>query len=327
MKHVTFLIADGVINPSCLFSAIEVFEKANDFHQTRDHQPYYHIRLAGTTLQQPVAGSLFSLQVAPLDDTADAADLIILPSVGEQDDFAIRKNLKVIDWIVRQYARGAEVASLCTGTFLLAATGLLKDKVCATHWQAEAHFRKLFPELDLHTSKIVTDTKGVYTAGGAVSSLNLALYIVEKYSGREAALHCARILQIDIDRNSQSPFILFDGLKDHKDDAIRDMQYYIEQHVGDRLTVDQLAIQCAMDRINFSRRFKRATRLAPADYIQRIKMEAAKRKFESTSKNISEVMYEVGYVDVKAFRNIFKKVVGLTPSEYKTKFSQRHKTH
>src|SRR6185437_14879203 len=341
MKPVTFLIADGVLNPSCLFSAIEVFEKANDFHQIRDHQPYYRIRLAGTTVEQPVAGGLFSLQVAPLDDAtdepniadaanaADATDpgLIILPSFGEQDDFAIRKSKMALDWIVRQYAKGAEVASLCTGAFLLAATGLLDGKVCATHWQAEAHFRKLFPELDLQPSKIVTDQQGVYTAGGAVSSLNLALYIVEKYSGREAALYCAKMLQIDIDRNSQSPFILFDGLKDHKDDAIRNMQHYIEQHVGDRLTVDQLAIRCAMDRINFSRRFKRATRLAPADYIQRIKMEAAKRKFESTSKNISEVMYEVGYVDVKAFRQLFKKVVGLTPSEYKNKFSQRHRPH
>lgn|GEM_PF-159747 len=392
MKPVTFLIADGVINPSCLFSAVEVFEKANDFHQTRDQQPYYRIRLAGTTLKQNIAGSLFSLQVAPLDDadeahradqaekadqahgtdpagkadqahrahqpekadqahradqpekadqvhqpagpanTAPAANapdpgLIILPSFGEQDDFAIRKSKKALDWIVRQYAKGAEIASLCTGAFLLAATGLLDGKVCATHWQAEAHFRKLFPELDLQPSKIVTDQQGVYTAGGAVSSLNLALYIVEKYSGREAALYCAKMLQIDIDRNSQSPFILFDGLKDHKDDAIRNMQHYIEQHVGDRLTVDQLAIRCAMDRINFSRRFKRATRLAPADYIQRIKMEAAKRKFESTSKNISEVMYEVGYVDVKAFRQLFKKVVGLTPSEYKNKFSQRHRPH
>ncbi|HEV2478123.1 MAG TPA: helix-turn-helix domain-containing protein [Puia sp.] len=354
MKHVTFLIADGVINPGCLFSAIEVFETANAFHQAKENEPYYHVRLAGATLQQQVVNSIFTLQVAPLDDpattanstatataTADPAatattattaanpahtaepELIILPSYGEQDDFAIRKNPEVIDWIVRQYAKGAEVASLCTGTFLLAAIGLLEGKVCATHWKAEAHFRQLFPELDLHTSKIVTDQQGIYTAGGAVSSLNLALYIVEKYSGREAALYCARILQIDIDRNSQSQFILFDGLKDHKDDTIRTMQNFIEQHVGDRLTVDQLATQCAMDRINFSRRFKRATRLAPADYIQRIKMEAAKRKFESTGKNISEVMYEVGYVDVKAFRNIFKKVVGLTPSEYKTKFNQR----
>jgi|SRR5579859_2271021 len=321
MKQVTFLIANGVINPSCLFSAIEVFEKANEFHQAKEGRPHYQVRLAGVSLKQRIVNGIFTLQVAPLND-ADKAGLIILPSFDEPDDFAIGKSREALDWVVRQYRAGAEVASLCTGTFLLAATGLLVGKVCATHWKAEACFRRLFPELELHTSKIVTDQQGVYTAGGAVSSLNLALYLVEKYSGRETALYCAKVLQIDIDRNSQSPFILFDGLKDHKDDAIRTMQEFIEQHVGERLTVDQLAVQCAMDRINFSRRFKRATQLSPADYIQRIKVEAAKRKFESTGKNINEVMYEVGYADVKAFRNIFKKVAGITPSEYRSKFSQ-----
>lgn len=321
MKQVTFLIANGVLNPGCLFSAIEVFEKANVFHLAKENRPYYQVRLAGASLRQQIVNGVFSLQVAPLND-ADEIGLIILPSFGEQNDFASRNNREALDWVISQYRKGAEVASLCTGTFLLAATGLLEGKICATHWQAEAYFRQLFPQLNLHTSKIVTDQEGVYTAGGAVSSLNLALYLVEKYSGREAAIYCAKVLQIDIDRRSQSPFVLFDGLKDHKDDAIRTMQEFIEEHVGDRLTVDQLAIQCAMDRINFSRRFKRATRMSPADYIQRIKMEAAKRKFESTGKNINEVMYEVGYLDVKAFRSIFKKVVGLTPSEYKGKFSK-----
>jgi len=325
MKQVTFLIANGVLNPGCLFSAIEVFEKANAYHLARENRPYYEIRLAGVSLRQQIVNGAFSLQVAPLNDD-DKPGLIILPSYGEQDNFAILKSREGLDWVVRQYHRGAEVASLCTGTFLLAATGLLEGKVCATHWQAEAYFRQLFPELDLHTNKIVTDQEGVYTAGGAVSSLNLAVYLVEKYSGREAALYCAKMLQIDIGRTSQSPFMLFDGLKDHKDDAIRAMQEFIEQHVGDRLTVDQLAMQCAMDRINFSRRFKRATQLSPADYIQRIKMEAAKRKFECTDKNINEVMYEVGYADVKAFRNIFKRVVGITPSEYRTKFGQAHRS-
>jgi len=323
MKQVTFLIANGVINPGCLFSAIEVFERANEFQLAKGDRPYYQIRLAGVNLQQPIVNGIFSLKVAPLND-ADKAGLIILPSFDEQDDFAIRKSREALDWVTRQYRAGAEVASLCTGTFLLAATGLLEGKVCATHWKAAAYFHRLFPELDLHTSKIVTDQEGIYTAGGAVSSLNLALYLVEKYNGRETALYCAKVLQIDIDRNSQSPFILFDGLKDHKDDTIRAMQEFIEQHVSDRLTVDQLAVLCSMDRINFSRRFKRATQLSPVDYIRRIKVEAAKRKFESTGKNINEVMYEVGYTDVKAFRNIFKKVAGITPSEYKTKFSQTH---
>jgi len=321
MKQVTFLIADGVLKPSCLFNAIEVFEKANEFLEQTTGQSYFEIRLTGTNLQQRLANGLFSLQVAPLSAIGKAG-IIILPSFTEQDDYAIRKNQVALDWVISQYRAGAEVASLCTGTFLLAATGLLNGKPCSTHWKAAAYFHRLFPELELHTNKIVTDQEGVYTAGGAISSLNLALYIVEKYCGRETALYCARVLQIDIDRASQSPFIMFEGLKDHKDDAIRDIQYYIEQHLGDRLTVDQLAVHCSMDRINFTRRFKKATQLSPADYVQRIKVEGAKRLFESTGKQINEVMYEVGYIDVKAFRQLFKKIAGMTPGDYRNKFNK-----
>jgi len=219
---------------------------------------------------------------------------------------------------------GAEVASLCTGTFLLAATGLLDGKACATHWKAASYFQHLFPELKLHTNKIVTDQQGVYTAGGAISSLNLVLYMIEKYNGRETALYCARVLQIDIDRNSQSPFMIFEGLKDHKDEVIRNAQEFIEGHVNERLTVEQLALQSAMDRINFTRRFKKATQLSPADYVQRVKVEHAKRLFESTDMQINEVMYDLGYIDIKAFRETFKRIVGMTPGDYRNKF-YRHR--
>jgi transcriptional regulator GlxA family with amidase domain len=320
MKQVTFLIADGILKPSCLFNAIEVFQKANEFLELNTGGPYYDIRLAGTNLKQPLGSGLFSLKVESLK-TADKADLIILPSFAEQDDFAIRKSRKLLDWVIDQYQAGAEVASLCTGTFLLAATGLLEGKPCATHWKAEAYFRQLFPALKLHTNRIVTDNQGVYTAGGAISSLNLVLYIIEKYNGRETALYCARVLQIDIDRNSQSPFMLFEGLKSHKDEVIRNVQDFIEQHISDRLTVEQLASQSAMDRINFTRRFKKATQLSPGDYIQRIKVESAKRFFESTRMQINEVMYEVGYGDIKAFRQTFKKIAGMTPGDYRNKFN------
>lgn len=321
MKQVTFLIADGVLKPSCLFNAIEVFEKANEFLEQTTGQSYFEIRLTGTNLQQRLANGLFSLQVAPLAAIGKAG-IIILPSFAEQDDYAIGKNREALDWVISQFNAGAEVASLCTGTFLLAATGLLNGKPCATHWKAEAYFRRLFPELELHTNKILTDQQGVYTAGGALSSVNLALYIVEKYCGREAALYCARVLQIDIERDSQSPFIMFEGLKDHKDNVIRNIQEYIEQHLEDRITVDQLAIHCSMDRINFTRRFKKATQLSPADYVQRVKVEGAKRLFESTDQQINEVMYKVGYIDIKAFRQLFKKIVGMTPGDYRNKFNK-----
>jgi len=273
-------------------------------------------------LQQQLLNASFSLQGVQDISAVKKTDVIILPSYDTRDDFAINSSRAALNWVTAQYKQGAEVASLCTGTFLLAATGLLKGQSCSTHWKAEVAFRNLFPELNLATHKIITDHKGLYTAGGAQSSLNLMLYLVEKYNGREVALYCAKVLQIDIDRSTQSPFIVFEGLKEHADTVIRLAQEYIETNVGEKLTVEFLADRSAMNRINFSRRFKRATKVAPVDYIQRVKIEAAKRGLEAGRKNINEVMYEVGYTDVKAFRLIFKKVAGLTPLEYRNKFSQ-----
>jgi transcriptional regulator GlxA family with amidase domain len=322
MKQVTFLMADGVLKPSCLFGAIEVLEKANEFFVNNGQLPYYTIQLAGVNLHQRLLNVSFSLQGVHHVSAIKKTDVIILPSFDTRDNFAIDSSREALDWVTAQYKIGAEVASLCTGAFLLAATGLLKGQSCSTHWKAEAAFRSLFPELNLATHKIITDHKGLYTAGGAQSSLNLMLYLVEKYNGREAALYCAKVLQIDIERDSQSPFIVFEGLKEHADTQIRVVQDYIENHVEEKITVDFLAERCAMNRINFSRRFKRATKISPVDYIQRVKMEAAKRGLEAGRKNINEIMYAVGYTDVKAFRTIFKKVAGLTPLDYKSKFSQ-----
>ena len=315
-------MADGVLKPSCLFGAIEVLEKANEFFVNQGQPPCYAIRLAGSDLQQKLLNTSFLLEGMSDLDSIKTTDLIILPSFDSLHDFGINRSGKALDWVMQQYKNGAEVASLCTGAFLLAATGLLQGLTCSTHWKAEAAFRNLFPKLKLETNQIITDHKGIYTADGAQSSLNLMLYLVEKHSGREAALYCARVLQIDIDRASQSPFIVFEGLKEHTDPEIRASQDYIESHVDEKLTVDSLADRCAMNRINFSRRFKRATKISPVDYIQRVKVEAAKRGLEAGRKNVNEIMYAVGYSDVKAFRTIFKKIAGLTPMDYRVKFGQ-----
>jgi transcriptional regulator GlxA family with amidase domain len=322
MKQVSFLLADGVLKPSSLFAAIEIFQRANEFYRNRGEAAFYDIQIVGTNLSQNLLNTSFSINAIKNITSVKKTDCIIIPAFDDGNDFAIKKSGDAISWIVEQYKDGAEVASLCTGTFLLAATGLLKGKECSTHWRAEESFRRMFPDLGLCTDKIITDNSGIYTAGGATSSLNLILYLVEKYNGRQVALYCSKVLQIDIERNSQSPFIIFNGLKDHADEAIMEMQYYIENNIEEKITVDLLADKCAMNRVNFSRRFKKATQTSPVEYIQRVKIEAAKRNLESGRKNINEVMYSVGYADVKAFRTIFKKIAGITPLEYKAKFSK-----
>lgn len=320
MKQISFLLTGGKLKPSSLFGAIEVFEKANQFLQERNKPPYYDIQLIGEEFEQPMLNSFFSLHSLKHTTEINKTDCIIIPAF-EPEENAKTKYAATLNWVVDQYKNGAEVASLCTGAFLLAATGLLDGKQCSTHWRAEATFRKMYPNLQLATDRIVTDHKGVYTAGGGMSAFNLCLYLVEKYNGREAALYCTKLLQLDIERQSQAPFQIFTGLKNHADETIREIQNFIEANTEEKITVDILAAKCHMDRVNFSRRFKKATHISPVNYIQQIKIEAAKRELETGRKNINEVMYSVGYIDIKAFRTIFKKVAGLSPTDYKAKFS------
>ena len=208
------------------------------------------------------------------------------------------------------------------GAFLLASTGLLKGRKCATHWMAANEFRKMFPDVSLVTEKIITGENRIYSSGGAFSYLNLILYLIEKYAGREMAILCAKVFAIEIERESQLSFTIFQGQKDHVDAQVKEAQNYIEKKYAERITVDQLASMLALSRRAFERRFKKATANTVNEYIQRVKMEAAKLSFETSGENVNEVMYKVGYNDGKAFRSTFKKITGLSPLAYRNKYRE-----
>jgi transcriptional regulator GlxA family with amidase domain len=180
----------------------------------------------------------------------------------------------------------------------------------------------MFPAARLAPDKIITDENNIYTSGGAYSWLNLILYLVEKYAGREVAVLCAKGFQIDIQRSSQSPFIIFSGQKDHEDTAISTAQEFIERHIHARITVGQIATTLALGRRNLERRFKQATGNTVMEYIQRVKMEVVKKSFETSRLGVNEAMSKVGYSDPKAFRIIFKKVTGLSPLQYRNRYNR-----
>jgi transcriptional regulator GlxA family with amidase domain len=247
---------------------------------------------------------------------------VIIPAFHGNLPSLLEANKDFIPWIVARHANGAEVASLCMGAFLFASTGLLDGKKCATHWIAANEFRRMFPQVNLVAEKIITDENGMYSSGGAYSWLNLVLYLVEKYAGRQIAVLCAKIFEIEIDRESQASFMIFKGQKEHEDEPVKKAQEFIEQNFQERITVDQLAAKFAIGRRNLERRFKKATANTVVEYIQRVKIEVAKVSLESSRENVNEIMYKVGYNDTKAFRTTFKKITGLSPIQYKNKYNR-----
>ncbi len=180
----------------------------------------------------------------------------------------------------------------------------------------------MFPEVELVSEKIITDENGIYSSGGANSFWNLLLYLLEKYTSREIAVLFSKYYEIEIDRFSQSPFIMFNGQNSHNDEPVKKAQAFIEENVGDKISVEDLASKFAIGRRNFERRFKKATSNTPVEYIQRVKIEAAKKSLEASRKNITEVMYDVGYSDTKAFRMVFKKITGMSPIDYRNKYNR-----
>ena len=168
----------------------------------------------------------------------------------------------------------------------------------------------------------MTEENGIYTSGGAYSYLNLLIYLIEKYAGRDIAILISKAFMIDIDKVSQSPFIIFQGQKEHDDEPVKRAQEFIEKNFQEKIRVDQLATMHALSRRNLERRFKKATANTVTEYIQRVKIEAAKKYFETKRENINEVMYSVGYADTKAFRTTFKKITGLSPIQYRNKYNR-----
>jgi len=322
MKHISIIVPLGHSSLPNIDGTHQIFSEANKFAASMGKGPVFNIQLVGLSKEIVQRNGLYSVSPDCLISDIKKTDLIIIPAMHGDLQAAIEENKAFIPWIVDQYKAGAELVSFCIGSFFLAATGLLKGKRCATHWVAANDFRAMFPDVNLVDDKIMTEEDGIYTSGGAYAFINLVAYLIEKYAGREMAILISKAFMIDIDRNSQSPFIIFSGQKMHEDEAVKKAQDIIEKNFQDKITVDELAAQVCIGRRNLERRFKKATANTVIEYIQRVKIEAAKKNLESGRKNINEVMYEVGYADTKAFRTTFKKITGLSPIEYRNKYNR-----
>lgn len=320
MKHISILVPDGDSSLSNLEATYKMFNMANETFLKMGKAPIFKTCLVGAHKKASLSNGIFSIQPNATIEEIEKTDLIIIPAIHGDFKKVVEKNSVFIPWLQDQYQKGAEIASLCIGAFLLASTGLLNGRDCATHWLAATEFREMFPDVNLTDDKIITDENGLYTSGGAYSSLNLNLYLVEKFAGREMAVLSSKIFEIDISRSSQSPFIIFQGQKSHHDNGILESQEFIEENYTQKITVEQLSDRIAVSRRTFERRFKKATSNTVIEYLQRVKVEVAKKELEEGRMTINEVMYKVGYTDPKAFRDVFKKFTDMTPTEYLNRY-------
>lgn len=322
MKHVSILVPAGDAVVGSIEGPHKVLSQANDFLRSQGQAPAFAIELVGLTKDRTFNQGLFTLHAHRTIHDEFHTDLILIPAPHGDLAEAVALNQAFLPWIVAQHQAGAEVASLCLGAFILAATGLLDGRPCATHWLAAPQFAAVYPAVRLVPEQIITDEQGLYSSGGAYSYLNLVLYLIEKHVGRAVAVACAKVFQIEMGRRSQSLFVIFQGQKNHADEPVRRVQEFIEANFQGKLAVEELAAQACLSRRSFERRFRQATGNAVAEYVQRVKIEAAKLRLESSPDPVNEVMDAVGYADPKAFRALFKKLTGVSPLAYRARYSR-----
>lgn len=320
MKHVSILVPETAI-PAAIVDPSYMFKAVNEFFKTSGHQPFFDVHLVGLKKEVELNEGSIVIRTDALIQDVKKTDLIIIPAISGDVSIALEKNEGFNDWLVKQHQSGAEIASLCIGAFMLASTGLINGKTCSTHWLFANDFRKMFPEVILSDDKVITEQNGIYSSGGASSYWNLLLYLVEKYTSREMAIMASKFFLLDIEKNSQLPFSIFKGQKDHGDELILSVQEFLENNFQLRISVDDLAEKYNIGRRTFERRFKKATTNTLVEYMQRIKVEAAKKQLENGHKTVNEVMYEVGYTDSKAFRDVFRKNTGMSPVDYRSKYN------
>ena len=325
MRHLSIMVPVGTAIVDTIIGSLNLFQMANSYYRRSGHanSDLFTIDLVGLDKGPQTYNRFFTVTPTKSIDEVERTDLIIVAGIVGNLDQQIEKNRKFVDWMRKQrIVHDAEIASLCRGAFLLAETGLLNGKSCATHWITHDKFKNKYPQVKLLPDKIISEDNGIYSSGGAYSFLNLLLHLVEKYYGRETAIWCSKVAEIEFDRLDQNQFVIFSGQKEHSDEAIIAVQEHIEQHYAGQLSVEALAEQAAMSPRNFVRRFKKSTNNTPLEYIQRVRIEAAKKQLESSTSTVLEVMYDSGYSDNKSFRKIFKKYTGLTPMQYRKKYNR-----
>lgn len=323
MKTVTVVamqntMASAIIGPMDVFSQSGVMW---NYFNGQEIKPFFEVKLV-TSIGEPFK-CLNGVRIVPDGSIHDVreTDLVVVSSILDIEK-TMRVQSEVVDWLKDQYHRGSHIATICSGAFVLAETGLLDGKTATTHWGFADQFKKRYPQIDLKVERLITDEGDLFCSGGYSAGIDLSLYLVEKYCGHEVALQCSKSMISDIGRISQAPYAIFQYRKDHRDDQILAVQEWIENNFNKNFNYDKLARQNGMSRRTLERRFKIATGETPLTYQQSIRVEAAKRFLEKGIRSFDEITYQVGYEDSSTFRKIFSKQTGLVPTEYRRKFQR-----
>ncbi|MBF0120494.1 MAG: helix-turn-helix domain-containing protein [Desulfobacterales bacterium] len=326
MPKITFLAEEKCVSSS-IYGSIDSFSIANlwcSYLTKEDNKPLFETEIV-TIDGKPVVGNGCA-QIHPDKSIFDVktTDIIMIPAFLPPFEFTNKRMEIIGKWLKEHYSNGITIATTCTGTFLIAEIGLLKGKSATTNWMFANIFKKKYPDVKLNISNMLTEDEKIICTGSATAFLNLCIYLIEKFGSKTLAIKCSKALLIDPSRQSQFPYMEFDFWKNHNDIQILKAQKIMEEHFKDDISIDNIAENVGISSRHFKRRFKNATSETPINYLQKLRIEKAKQNLENSTISINEVIWQVGYEDVNSFRKLFRKHTGMSPKEYRKKFSFRY---
>lgn len=323
MVKITFLAVEECLSSS-ISNLMDAFLIANLCNKamSENHSSLFETEVVALD-GKPVVSSNYLLlnPQGPLDAAIDS-DYLIIPAFLPVPDAGKMQDARILDYICRRHAAGTTIAAVCTGSFLLAETGLLNGRAATTNWQFEKKFRYRYPEANLQVDKILTEEDNLICTGAATAMMNLAMKIIRREGSDRLTLACAKALLVDPNRDSQAPYVVHQLAKQHIDKEISKAEQYMSDHFNTNISIDQVAEYVCISPRHFKRRFKSATGESPLNYLQKLRMQRAKERLETTRDTIDEITRLIGYEDGSTFRRLFKRYTSLTPREYRDKFLQ-----
>ena len=294
-----------------------------NFFQGKSLAPKFEVRLASRDGQAIQCLNAMTLQAHCSFADIGQADVIMVPSIGGQVDVALRRNPDMVTLLQHCYDQGCLITSNCTGAFFLAEAGILDGRKATTHWAHVDAFRKRYPKVQLVPEQLITTDGQVFCSGGGTSWFDLGLYLIELFIDHETAVESAKAMIIDTGRHSQLSYFAANQNKYHNDETVKAVQEWLDENYAEDFSLAWLAEQNAMSPRTLIRRFKSATGESPLAYLQTVRIEVAKKMLEMSAQTIAEITQNVGYEDVSSFSKMFKRRVGLSPREYRGRFSKK----
>ncbi len=257
-------------------------------------------------------------------DTIDTTDIVIVPSILLPPHGWVKGRYpRLVDWTRAMHRRGATICSACSGIFLLAETGLFDGKDATVHFNYAPAFAALYPAVSIHPERVLVISgvrEELVSSGASTTWHDLVLYLIARYAGAAAAQHVARLFALQWHQDGLTPYMVFEGRRDHGDAEIRSAQDWVSTHFAVANPVEAMLKRSQLAERTFKRRFAAATGLTPLEYVQRLRIEDAKRRLERTGASVDDISWRVGYEDPAFFRRLFKRIAGLSPGAYRRRF-------